>query len=67
MSHHEKHQRQCIVCNRTAEEIPLLSLRYKDGKFAICPQHLPMLIHDPKALAGKLPGAEGMQPADHHD
>jgi hypothetical protein len=26
-----------------------------------------MLIHDPKSLTGKLPGAEGMEAADHHD
>jgi hypothetical protein len=47
--------------------VPLLTLEFQGRKFSICPQHLPMLIHDPQALVGKLPGAEGMQPADHHD
>jgi hypothetical protein len=26
-----------------------------------------MLIHNPQLLVGKLPGAEGMSPAEHHD
>jgi hypothetical protein len=57
----------CIACNRTEEEIPLLAFRYNKQNFWICPQHLPVLIHDPRALSGKLPGAEGMNPAEHHD
>lgn len=58
---------RCVACERTAAQIPLLTLEYREGKFWICPQHLPMLIHDPQTLVGKLPGAEGMLPADHHD
>lgn len=58
---------QCVACNRTGKQVPLLTLDYQDRKFWICPQHLPMLIHDPQSLIGKLPGAEGMEPADHHD
>jgi len=57
----------CVACDRTRAEIPLITLEYRGGKFCICPQHLPMLIHDPKTLIGKVPGAEGMEPADHHD
>jgi hypothetical protein len=57
----------CVACNRTAREIPLLTLDYQGKKFWICPQHLPMLIHDPRSLTGRLPGAEGMEPAEHHD
>jgi len=33
----------------------------------ICPQHLPVLIHDPARLVGILPGAEELQPSDVHD
>ncbi len=58
---------RCLACGRTAREVPLITLDYRGKKFLICPQHLPMLIHDPQSLAGKLPGAEGMEPADHHD
>jgi hypothetical protein len=57
----------CVACDRTSAQVPLLQLDYRDGKFWICPQHLPMLIHDPRTLVGKLPGAEGMTPADHKD
>lgn len=59
--------RRCVACNRTVEEIPLITFEYRGRAFHICPQHLPVLIHDPKLLAGRLPGAEGMEPADHKD
>lgn len=57
----------CIACGRTSGETPLIELLYHEKIFWICPQHLPVLIHDPKMLTGKLPGAEGMEPAEHHD
>lgn len=57
----------CLVCEQTQEQIPLLTISYQNGTFHICPQHLPVLIHNPQMLAGKLPGAEGMLPAQHHD
>jgi hypothetical protein len=60
-------QPQCIACERTASQIPLITLEFQNRTFWICPQHLPVLIHDPKMLTGKLPGAEGMEPADHHE
>ena len=57
----------CLVCSRSERDTPLLSLRYRGGTIAICPQHLPVLIHDPGRLVGTLPGAENLSPADHHD
>jgi hypothetical protein len=57
----------CLVCERASEEVPLISFRYKGSDLWICPQHLPILIHDPTSLAGRLPGAENLAPADHHD
>jgi len=51
-------KRKCLVCQRTAVEIPLLKLEYGDQEFYICPQDLPTLIHQPHKLIGKLPGAE---------
>ena len=59
--------RQCVACGRDAGETPLIRLDYRDGTFHICPQHLPVLIHDPAQLAGRLPGAERLSPAEHHD
>jgi hypothetical protein len=57
----------CIACNRTQEQVPLIQIRFQNSTYSICPQHLPVLIHNPQMLAGKLPGAEGMTPAEHHD
>ncbi len=57
----------CLVCGRPSAEVPLIAFQYKDSDLWICPQHLPVLIHDPSKLAGLLPGAEHLSPADHHD
>jgi hypothetical protein len=55
----------CLNCGRTANEIPLLSLEYRGEARNICPQCLPVLIHKPQNLVGKLPGAENLAPANH--
>ncbi len=57
----------CLLCARTADTIPLLTMEYRNSTFRICAQHLPVLIHDPVQLTGRLPGAESMAPAEIHD
>ncbi len=57
----------CLACDRSAEQIPLIPLDYRGARLSICPQHLPLLIHDPTRLAGRLAGADQMRPAEHHD
>lgn len=57
----------CLACKRDSNDVPLIAFRYQGGDHFICPQHLPILIHDPAKLAGVLPGAEGMSPAEHED
>lgn len=57
----------CLECKRTRNETPLLRLEYLDGTYWICPEHLPVLIHDPARLIGTLPGAERLRPAEHRD
>jgi hypothetical protein len=57
----------CINCGRSEQEIPLVVLRYQGKDWHLCPGCLPTLIHQPQKLAGKLPGAENMQPANHAD
>lgn len=57
----------CLRCERPETAIPLVSLRYKGEQAWICSQCLPVLIHQPQRLSGKLVGAEGIPPADHHD
>ncbi len=59
--------KKCLACRRSPEEVPLLQLAYLDGVYWICPQHLPLLIHDPARLVGMLPGADTLSPAEHHD
>ena len=57
--------RHCLVCERTEQQVPLIQLQYQDNAYWICPQHLPVLIHSPEQLAGKLPGAENLAPHEH--
>ena len=60
-------EKACVVCRRTPAEVPLLSVEFTDRTFRICTQHFPLLVHDPSQLVGKLPGAEKLLPAKHHD
>ena len=60
-------EKSCLYCDRTSQDIPLIVLEYQGKDLRICPQHMPILIHNPTELTGKLPGAEGMEPADHND
>jgi len=57
----------CLACGRDADATPLIALSYRGATTWICPQHLPVLIHDPQQLAARLPGAEHLRPAEHHD
>lgn len=63
----EQTERHCLACKRDSHATPLVQLVYRESNIWICPQHLPMLIHDPASLIGVLPGAENLSPADHHD
>jgi len=51
----------CVFCKRNDKEVPLVQLSYMEKSYWICPQHIPILIHEPTKLAGVLPGAENMQ------
>ena len=59
MENHDK--KHCLVCQRDEQTVPLVRVDYKGNKYWICPQHIPVLIHDPQQLEGMLPGAEDMQ------
>jgi hypothetical protein len=56
----------CLYCNRTSDQIPLLSVRSQGQDYWICPQHLPVLIHTPEKLANILPGAGQLGAAEGH-
>ena len=57
----ENKEQVCVFCKQNQNEVPLVQLAYMQGQYWICPQHIPVLIHDPAKLAGMLPGAENMQ------
>ena len=56
----------CLNCNVSENEKPLLEMKFQGNEICICPQCLPILIHKPANLAGKLPGAENFGNAAHH-
>lgn len=57
----------CVACGRTSDAVPIVHIEYRGERIGICPQHLPILIHDPGRLTGRLAGAEEMDAADHVD
>lgn len=59
--------KRCLLCERNEQEVPLICLDYQGQRTWICAQHLPVLIHDPQQLIGKLPGAEGLSPSEIQD
>ena len=54
----------CVYCERNSRQVPLIPLIFNGEQAWICPQHLPILIHKPQQLSGKLPGAENLEPAE---
>ncbi len=54
-------EKVCLFCKRDEQEVPLVGLDFKGASYWICPQHIPVLIHDPSKLEGLLPGAENLQ------
>lgn len=56
-----KSDKKCLYCNKNEEQVPLVQLSFKGASYYICPQHIPVLIHNPDQLQGMLPDAENMQ------
>ncbi|MBA4421100.1 MAG: hypothetical protein C0391_08120 [Anaerolinea sp.] len=52
----------CLVCEQTDQFVPLITVTYAGLDYHICPGHLPILIHHPEQLTGKLPGAANITP-----
>lgn len=65
MTSHQDTNVRCLVCEQDSQRVPLLEMQYQGATFWICPQHLPILIHKPQELVGRLPGAERLEEADH--
>jgi len=60
-----KDHTSCIFCGRSQTQVPILVVYYGDQSAGICPEHLPVLIHQPQKLEGKLPGVENLDPPPH--
>jgi hypothetical protein len=63
----ENFTKNCLSCNRSENEIPLVTLTYSSKPAYICSHCLPLLIHHPEQLIGRLKGAENIPPAEHND
>jgi len=57
----KQENKKCLYCQKGEELVPLVQLSFKGTQYYICPQHLPVLIHNPDQLEGMLPDAENMQ------
>ena len=44
----------CFSCGMTESDVPLIQLKFEGRQIHICPQCLPVLIHHPEKLEGKL-------------
>lgn len=59
-------QPSCIHCSKDSNEVALITFSYQGAEYQICTKHLPVLIHNPRSLAGKLPDADKIPPAEAH-
>ncbi len=55
----------CLNCNASENEMPLVNLVYSGKPAFICSKCLPILIHKPEMLIGKIEGAEKIRAAKH--
>lgn len=58
-------KKTCLVCERDSNLVPLVKFYFKEKKYFICSEHLPVLIHKPHELADKLPQADELPGIDH--
>jgi hypothetical protein len=58
---------KCVLCGCGSDEVPLITAEFRGSTFQVCSQHLPVLIHDPGQLVGRLLGAEKLRPSEHED
>ena len=48
------HDRKCFLCETTDAELPLVRLDFRGEGIAICPRHLPVLIHQTENALARL-------------
>ena len=55
----------CINCSKSDADVPILRLKYQGEDVSLCSSCLPILLHSPAKLAGRLKGAEQIPHASH--
>lgn len=61
-------EKVCVNCGNDENAAPLINIHYRSNLAWICSKCLPVLIHKPAQLAGRLEGAEHLDPSPHdHD
>ena len=45
----------CLYCELNSNQVPLINFSYQVKELWICPQHLPILIHEPQNLPASCP------------
>lgn len=56
----------CLNCDRPESVVPLVAIRYAGNEGWVCSHCMPVLIHNPERMAGKLAGADQIPAAAHH-
>ncbi len=49
----------CLNCGNKESQVPMISIRFGGKPLWVCSQCMPVLIHEPNALAAKLAALEG--------
>ncbi len=57
----------CLNCGSSETDRPLLTLKFQEKDVYICPECMPILIHKPQQLMGKLPGLKPWGAPANHD
>lgn len=56
----------CLNCGASEMDRPLLTLKFQGKEVYLCPQCMPIMIHQSQQLEEKLPGMKPWGgPADH--
>lgn len=53
--------KECLVCKKSETQVPVTKFYYQKSEFYICPQHMPVIIHNPQELVGLLNGADNFE------
>jgi len=61
----DSHSQKCLYCEVSSQEAPLVTLQYQGEQIYICSLHLPILIHHPQELVGKLKNADRLKGHEH--